>query len=110
MADGGKSSKELMVEGGVAGLGVRQLPRGPDQDCCTRCWSSPPTCVSEASSAREIGAPGMGCTRMGNKERMSQAWQKAASRGRVQSNSLPGPLRALVRGARINTAFSINFL
>ena len=42
--------------------------------------------MSEASTAREIGAPGMGCTRMGNVERMSRAQQKALSRGRVQSN------------------------
>ena len=26
MADGGEGSQELMVEGGVGGLGVRQLP------------------------------------------------------------------------------------
>ena len=30
-------------------------------------------CVSEASTAREIGAPGAGCMRMGMEERMSQA-------------------------------------
>ena len=47
---------------------------------------------------------------MGTMERRSQAWQKAVSKGRVQSNSLPGPLRALVRGARIKAAFLINFL
>ena len=113
MADGGKGSQELMIEGRVVGLGVRQLPgeepRG-DQDCCTRCWITPPTCVSEATTAREIGAPGMGCTRIGVVKRLSLARQKAASRGGVKSNSLPGPLRALVRGARINTAFLINFL
>ena len=60
--------------------------------------------VSEASTAREIGAPGMGCIRMGTVERMSRARWKAVSRGRVQSNSLQGPLRALVRGARISGA------
>ena len=63
-------------------------------------------CLSEAFTAREIGAPGMRCTRMGTAERMSQAWWKAASRGGDQSNSLPGPLRALVRRARIKAAFN----
>ena len=81
-----------------------------DQDWCTHCWRTPPTCVSEAPTARKIGAPGTGCTRMGMAERMSQARRKAASRDRVQSNSLPGPLRVLVRGARRNAAFLINFL
>ena len=63
MANGGKGSQELTVKCGVVGLGVRQLPGEEsqgDQDCCTGCWSTPPTCVSEASTAREIGAPGMG--------------------------------------------------
>ena len=113
MADGGESSQELTVEGGVAGLVLDSFLeknfRG-NHDCCTCCWSSPTTSVSEASVAKEIGAPGMGCTRIGTVERMSQAQRKAASRGGVQSNSLPGPLRALVRGARINTSFLINFL
>ena len=55
MEDGGEGSQELTVEGGVAGLGVGQLPGEEsqgDQDCCTLCWCTPPTCVSEASTAR----------------------------------------------------------
>ena len=51
VGDGGEGSQELTVEGGVVGLGVGQLPgedRG-DQDCCKRCWSTPPTCISEAT-------------------------------------------------------------
>ena len=72
--------------------------------------STPPTVVSEASTAREIRAQGTGCTMMGTAERMSHAWWKAASRGGVQPNSLPGTLRALVRVARIKAAFLINFL
>ena len=59
--------------------------------------STPTTCVSEASTAREIGAPGTGCKRIGTEKRMSRARLKAASRVGVQSNSLIGPLRALVR-------------
>ena len=47
-----------------------------DQDCCTCCWSTPPMCVSEASTARDIYAPGAGCKRMGMEERMSGAWLK----------------------------------
>ena len=42
-------------------------------------------------------------------KKRSQVLQKAASMGGVQSNSLPGPLRELVRVARINPAFLINF-
>ena len=63
MADGKEGSQELTVKGGIVGLGVGQLPGEEpqgDQDCCTLCWSTPPTCVSEASTA--TGAPGMGCT------------------------------------------------
>ena len=116
MADGGEVSQELKVEGRVVGLSflvldsfLEKKARG-DQNCCTRCWSTPPACVSEASTAKEIGAPGMGCTRMGTEERMSRAGLKAASRVGVQSNSIPGPLRLLVRGPKINAAFLINFL
>ena len=58
MADGREGSQELTVKGGVVGLGVRQLPgeesQGGPIDCCKRCWSTPPMCVSEASTAREI--------------------------------------------------------
>ena len=35
----------------------------------------------------------MGCTRMGMAERRSPAWRKAANEGKIQSNSLPWPLR-----------------
>ena len=103
MVDGGEGSQELTVESRVAGLvpdSFLEKNLWGDQDCWTSCWSTPPMCESEASTAREIGAPGMECTRMGMVERMSQAWPKAASRGGVQSNSLPGPLSVFGEGGQ----------
>ena len=94
MANGEESSQEFTVQGGVSGFSVGQLSQVEgegDQDCCTPYWSIPPTCVSEASTAKETGPPGMGCTRMGTVERRSRARWKAASQGRVQSNSLQDP-------------------
>ena len=67
-------------------------------------------CVSEASTAKEIGALGTGCKRMSTLERGSQARRKVASQGVVQSNSLKGLLRSVVKGAKIDSAFLINFL
>ena len=112
MADDREGNQELTVKGREAGLGVGQLP-GEESQGGPRLLHTLleyPTHVCISDTAREIGAPGTGCMRMGTEERMFRAWRKAVSRVGVQSNSLPGPLWALMRGAKINEAFLINFL
>ena len=79
-----------------------------DQEEWSFCWRTALMWESEASTAREIGAPGSGWVRTGTEARRSFAWRKAESRAGDQGRDLPGPLRALVRGARTRAALRRN--
>ena len=74
---------------------------------------NPTMCESEASTAIEIGAIGTGCMRTGMDMRVDFEAEKADNISGDQTNNFLedlGPLRALVRGARIIAAFLINRL
>ena len=85
MADGGEGSQELLVEGGVVGLRVGQLPGEEDKG---------------GSRLLHTLLENPFHTVMSTAKKMSQAVQNAASRGGVQSNSLPGPLKGVGEGGQ----------
>ena len=113
MADGGEGSQELTVESGVAGLGVWQLPgkepQGGPRLLDTLLEYSTYVCVWGIHCKGDRSTRD-GMHKDGHSGENVSSTRKAASRGGVQSNSLPGPLRVVVRGARIKAAFLINFL
>ena len=81
-----------------------------DQEPLIFCWNTPPTWVSEASTARESGADGTGCPSLGTEARRSLAEMKENSISSVHRKDLGSPLRAEVRGARIPAASFMNRL
>ena len=102
-----------MIKCRISSLSIVELPGEEGQ------WSPgtvddllqhPPTWESDASTAREMGASGSGCTNSGMAERSSLALVKADVMAEVQTIVFPEPLVASVRGARILAAPRINFL
>jgi hypothetical protein len=65
------------------------------------CCKTPPTCEFEASTAREIEAPGAGCERGTTDRREALAASKAAAASADHNKTLGLPLRRSVRGCRI---------
>ena len=79
----------------------------------SHCWRTPPIWESEASAAIETGAFGTGCMSTGTDIRADLEAEKDDNISGDQTNNFLevfGPLRALVRGARIFAAFLINRL
>ncbi len=65
------------------------------------CCRTPPTCELEASTAREIEAPGAGCERGTTDMREALAASKAAVASADHNKTLGLPLSRSVRGCRI---------
>jgi hypothetical protein len=74
------------------------------------CCKTPPTCEFEASTAREIEAPGAGCERGTTDTREALAASKATVASAYHNKTLGLPLRTSVRGFRIFAMAGRNFL